>query len=78
VRSADTKLVLLKGSWGVRLYVRGAVTFSTTTDKDGTAMEDEEAVLKYVDRQLAAKANPSKYVRSLGACLVSKKYNRLF
>jgi len=45
VRSADIKLVLLKGSWGVRLYVRGAVTFSTTTDKDGTAMEDEEAVL---------------------------------
>ncbi len=51
----------------------GAVTFSTTTDTDGTTMEDEEAVLKYVDQQLEAKADPSEYVRPLGAFLVGEE-----
>ena len=51
----------------------GAVTFSTTTDTDGTTMEDEETVLKYVDQQFKAKADPSEYVRPLGAFLVGEK-----
>jgi len=48
----------------------GAVTFSTTTDKDGTTMEDEEMILKYVDQQLKINAAPSKYIRPQGASLV--------
>ena len=51
----------------------GAVTFSTTTDTDGTTMEDEETVLKYVDQQLAANAAASQYVRPLGAFLVGEE-----
>jgi hypothetical protein len=50
----------------------GAITFSTTTDADGTTMEDEETVLKYVDQQLKAKATPTEYVRPLGASLVGE------
>ena len=51
----------------------GAVTFSTTTDTDGTTMEDEETVLKYVDQQFKAKATPLEYVRPLGAFLVGEE-----
>ncbi|WP_430934176.1 hypothetical protein [Saccharicrinis sp. 156] len=51
----------------------GAVTFSTTTDTDGTTMEDEETVLKYVNQQLEANAAPSEYVRPEGAFLVGEK-----
>ncbi|WP_111710128.1 hypothetical protein [Lutibacter citreus] len=51
----------------------GAVTFSTTTDIDGTTVEDEEAVLKYVDQQLKANAAPSEYVRPEGAFLVGEE-----
>ncbi len=51
----------------------GAVTFSTTTDTDGTTMEDEETVLKYVDQQLAANAAASQYIRPLGAFLVGEE-----
>ena len=49
-----------------------AVTFSTTTDIDGTTMEDEEAVLKFVDQQLAANAPASQYLRPEGAFLVGE------
>lgn len=48
----------------------GAVTFSTTTDIDGTTMEDEELILKYVNQQLEINATPAKYVRPQGASLV--------
>lgn len=51
----------------------GAVTFSTTTDTDGTTMEDEETVLKYVDQQLAANAAASQYIRPIGAFLVGEE-----
>lgn len=51
----------------------GAVTFSTTTDTNGTTMEDEEKVLKYVDQQLKIKVSPMKYVRPLGAFLVGEE-----
>ncbi|QDO92576.1 hypothetical protein FNB79_00785 [Formosa sediminum] len=51
----------------------GAVTFSTTTDIDGTNMEDEENVLKYVDQQFKIKANPPKYIRPIGASLVGEE-----
>jgi hypothetical protein len=51
----------------------GAVTFSTTTDTDGTTMEDEEAVLQYVDQQFKANAEPSEYVRPVGAFLVGEE-----
>jgi hypothetical protein len=51
----------------------GAVTFSTTTDTDGTTMEDEENVLKYVDQQLKIKASPKEYVRPLRAFLVGEE-----
>ena len=48
----------------------GSVTFSTTTDINGTTMEDEENVLKYVDEQLSTGAVPTEYVRPEGAFLV--------
>lgn len=48
----------------------GAVTFSTTTDKDGTTMEDEEKILKFVNQQLKLNTTPSKYTRPKGASLV--------
>ena len=51
----------------------GAVTFSTTTNTDGTTMEDEESILKYVNLQLKAKATPAKYTRPKGAFFVEKK-----
>jgi len=51
----------------------GMVTFSTTTNTDGTTMEDEESVLKYVDQRFAANAAASKYVRPLGAFLVGEE-----
>ena len=51
----------------------GTVTFSTTTDTDGTTMEDEETILKYVDQQLTANATASEYVRPLGAFLVGEE-----
>lgn len=51
----------------------GAVTFSTTTDSDGTTMEDEETVLKYVNQQFMANAAPSEYVRPEGASLVGEE-----
>lgn len=51
----------------------GAVTFSTTTDIDGTTMEDEETVLKYVNQQLEANAAPSEYTRPKGAFLVGEE-----
>lgn len=51
----------------------GAVTFSTTTNIDGTTMEDEEIVLKYVNKQLEVNAAPSEYIRPLGAYLVGEK-----
>ncbi|RED46920.1 putative secreted protein (Por secretion system target) [Winogradskyella eximia] len=51
----------------------GAVTFSTTTDTDGTTMEDEETVLKFVDQQLVANAAASQYVRPVGAFLVGEE-----
>lgn len=51
----------------------GAVTFSTTTNTDGTTMEDEETVLKYVDQQFAANATPLQYIRPLGAFLVGEE-----
>ena len=51
----------------------GMVTFSTTTDTDGTTMEDEETILKYVDQQLTANATVSEYVRPLGAFLVGEE-----
>ncbi|WP_139958824.1 T9SS type A sorting domain-containing protein [Flavicella sediminum] len=51
----------------------GAVTFSTTTDTDGTTMEDEETVLKYVNQQLVANAAPGQYVRPVGAFLVGEE-----
>ena len=50
----------------------GAITFSTTTDNDGTTMEDEETVLKYVDAQLSSGANPTEYIRPVGAYLVGE------
>ena len=50
----------------------GSVTFSTTTDTDGTTMEDEEMVLKYVNQQLEAEAPPTPYVRPQGAFLVGE------
>ena len=50
----------------------GAVTFSTTTDTDGTTMEDEEEVLKYVDEQLSNGAHPTEYVRPTGAFLIGE------
>ncbi len=51
----------------------GAVTFSTTTDTDGTTMEDEETVLKFVNQQLEANAAPSEYIRPEGAFLVGEE-----
>jgi hypothetical protein len=51
----------------------GSVTFSTTTDTDGTTMEDEENVLKYVDEQLSNGAIPTEYVRPEGAFLISEQ-----
>jgi hypothetical protein len=48
----------------------GAVTFSTTTDKDGTTMEDEEMILKYVNQQLKLNEPPLEYIRPIGASLV--------
>ena len=51
----------------------GSVTFSTTTDTDGTTMEDEEAILRYVDQQLKDNAAASKYVRPSGASLVGEQ-----
>ncbi|MBU2997572.1 hypothetical protein KO500_14075 [Cellulophaga baltica] len=51
----------------------GAVTFSTTTDTDGTTMEDEEGVLKYVDEQLSKEAVSTEYVRPEGAFLVGEE-----
>lgn len=51
----------------------GTVTFSTTTDTDGTTMEDEEIVLKYVDKQLKEKAPSLDYVCPLGAFLVGEE-----
>jgi len=51
----------------------GSVTFSTTTDIDGTTMEDEENVLKYVDEQLSNGAIPTEYVRPEGAFLISEQ-----
>lgn len=50
----------------------GAITFSNTTDTDGTTMEDEEAVLKYVNQQMLANVAASEYVRPEGAFLVSE------
>ena len=50
----------------------GAVTFSTTTDTDGTTMEDEETVLKYVNKQFEANEDATKYVRPEGAFLVGE------
>jgi hypothetical protein len=50
----------------------GSVTFSTTTDTDGTTMEDEETVLKYVNQQLEAEAPPIPYTRPQGAFLVGE------
>jgi hypothetical protein len=51
----------------------GAVTFSTTTDTDGTTMEDEELVLKFVNQQLQMNAPASEYVRPIGAFLVGEQ-----
>ena len=51
----------------------GMVTFSTTTDTDGTTMEDEEAILKFVDQQLTANASVSQYIRPVGAFLVGEE-----
>ncbi|MEP5340997.1 MAG: T9SS type A sorting domain-containing protein [Algibacter sp.] len=51
----------------------GTVTFSTTTDTDGTTMEDEETVLKFVDQELTSNAAASQYVRPLGAFLVGEE-----
>ncbi|MFC2110785.1 hypothetical protein ACFLSU_09475, partial [Bacteroidota bacterium] len=50
----------------------GAVTFSTTTHINGTTMENEENVLKYVDQQFIIKASPIEYIRPLGAFLVGE------
>ena len=51
----------------------GAVTFSTTTDTNGTTMEDEELVLKFLNQQLEANAPASAYVRPEGAFLVGER-----
>ena len=51
----------------------GAVTFSTTTDTDGTTMEDEELVLKFVNQKLQMNAPASEYVRPIGAFLVGEQ-----
>jgi len=51
----------------------GIVTFSTTTDEDGTTMEDEEFVLKYVDQKFTTNSNPTQYTRPLGAFLVEEE-----
>jgi hypothetical protein len=51
----------------------GSVTFSTTTDTNGTTMEDEEVVLKFVNQQLDANAPASPYVRPEGAFLVGER-----
>ena len=50
----------------------GIVTFSTTSN-DGTTMEDEERVLKYVDRKFASNAKATNYSRPLGAFLVEEE-----
>lgn len=51
----------------------GSVTFSTTTDNNGTTMEDEEVVLKFVNQQLDANAPASPYIRPEGAFLVGER-----
>lgn len=51
----------------------GAITFSTTTDTNGTTMEDEEKVLKYVDQHYKEKTTPLKYIRPVGAFLVGEQ-----
>lgn len=76
--SSERSELMFDGEQAFRFVKRitdagGAVTFSTTTDTDGTTMEDEEAVLKYVNQQLAANEEPSKYVRPEGAFLVGEK-----
>lgn len=76
--SSDRSKLMFDGEQAYRFVKRitdagGAITFSTTTDTDGTTMEDEENILKYVDKQLTIKATPIKYVRPLGAFLVGEK-----
>jgi hypothetical protein len=76
--SGERSELMFEGEQAYRFVKRitdagGSVTFSTTTDTDGTTMEDEERVLKYVDQQLKSKASPIEYVRPLGAFLVGEK-----
>ncbi|WP_139958823.1 T9SS type A sorting domain-containing protein [Flavicella sediminum] len=50
----------------------GSVTFSNTTDTDGTTAEDEVPILTFIDQQLAIDADPTVYERPNGAYLVGE------
>ncbi|WP_041264042.1 hypothetical protein [Bernardetia litoralis] len=75
--SSERSDLMFNGEQAYRFVKRitdagGCVTFSTTTDTDGTTMEDEESVLKYVDEHLSKGATPTKYVRPKEAFLISE------